>query len=823
MDEATPAKNFTAVSRKRKERALKTRSIFDEARLIVTEEYDDLSRRLDRSGIQDSAATRSNLRARRLAEFLLNEKGDIELEKLEASIKNLKEHLHFPLISRLEDSLAQKHLLCALEQLFRSKPTQKLIKQFSHPISHKGAEEVIRQTLDLPSGTIITDNHVRQAALSAWFTYLRQSVGSCFATAPALVIQCQMPDQFLLDLKEMLETGRLKRVSAGQEYHAPISASAGVGDLKKPIILLSEDLNQFREVGTSPGLLAALTAAGVIDPALGLKERVLQTRTETINALKTIDKGAPYFATTAENILKMILLNHLNLDEKRLEEWLQRPRDPVFGGLMIQMPHASVGQKGIGELSAQFMEKFKEAKSAFIRLAENALLKTWEFTVASFAETKADFSRWNLFASLGFDPQEPGGIGECLYKETKEQLDQANRKVQEYQIEYEALYSQLKYAESRVRGASSEKELVWLRAEYQSKYNEFQTFEIMRNREHYLAQRFSTLFSDMRELYLSLFPRYFQEVYDAEVHDVGTGIWDDRPAGFRLLYKHGRMNTSQWSRIDTPNEFSDALASFFSLTESEISHAPHLEGMETAVSELVTRIINHVKTKEFLESSLWRMGGRHGEGRVKNPLENLDKITKKPWAYTLGGNLETLIASYFKLRDLPRETARYIENEMELLVFLGDTLKMLPPKTTEEFAGGSSRRMLMHSPTHAFNLNPGLEPFYSIWQNESYTYTWVRDQLIYPMQQYWESYEMREERYQKFTTLLLPLIPTNFRPRFKQIFSEFPGTMSPSSLSEYMTQRIETDTGLKMGGRPNYLQRDDRRQNAGGFAFYDAK
>ena len=48
-------------------------------------------------------------------------------------------------------------------------------------------------------------------------------------------------------------------------------------------------------------------------------------------------------------------------------------------------------------------------------------------------------------------------------------------------------------------------------------------------------------------------PEYFQEVYDADMHeDVEGSLYDDSPAGFRLLYKHGRRNPGTWTLIHTP-------------------------------------------------------------------------------------------------------------------------------------------------------------------------------------------------------------------------------------------------------------------------------
>lgn len=86
--------------------------------------------------------------------------------------------------------------------------------------------------MNLPTNASISDAHARRAALSAWFCYLRQNVGSCFATAPAIMIHNEQPQQFLIDLADIVSTGRLKRTFGGIEYTAPLNGSWGNGDLK---------------------------------------------------------------------------------------------------------------------------------------------------------------------------------------------------------------------------------------------------------------------------------------------------------------------------------------------------------------------------------------------------------------------------------------------------------------------------------------------------------------------------------------------------------------------------------------------------------------
>lgn len=784
-------KIFTIISKNKKETVRG-----DELKKIITEEFDDLSKRLDKSGLQEPYQVRNIIKARKLAEILVEDSGDINPEKVKRAAL-LMESALYPLGSGRENDLACHQHILKILKLMEAGPLLKKLKNFSKPLSHKPAEEIIREALALPVGTVITDTLTKRAVLSALFATLRQSVGSCFATAPCLIVHSEQPEVFLSEMNELLSTGRLKRVLNGVEANVPLSPTFGIGDLKRPFVLDPNDEKQIDNIGFSPGLLAAFEAVKIIDPQLKLNERVDTCRRIVKEYFKRYSSPQLF---KPETLIREILLKHLNITEKDLQEFLRRPRDMVFGGLMMHMPRASVGQKGIGESCQQFLESFDIAKKAFVVLTDHPLLKCWEFTIASFAETKEDFAKWNLYISLGLNPEEPGGIGEILYNNFKDRLERAKAKAEEYNQEYEIIYSQLKMMEGRVKQASTEKELQWLRVEYQARLNEFQTFEEMRDRQAQRAHRLSQMFKTLIEKYLDLFPRYFQEVYDAEMSDVGDTLYDDRPAGFRLIYKHGRMNTSQWTRIDSVQEYVESLASFFAATESELSHAEELKGFENEVGEWVTLLVNHVKTKIFIESAFHRMAARYKTPSFKNPLEHLDKIEKKPWAYTSGGSLEHLLMSYFKLPEMPKVVSRWVESEMELAVFIVDTLRHLPQKIMDEFVNSPTKSFLMQSPTHAFRLIPMLSPFESTWNTETFTYTFIRDQFLLPAERFYDSLEIGQREYEVIIDALEKKIPVNFKPAFRNIYSVYPGRMNPSDLGRYLMDQAESERSLNYQG-----------------------
>lgn len=780
----------------------------DNFRRVFAEEYNELSKRIDQTHIQESCSVRNVLRTRRLANLLINDKGELNLTVIPRLLGLLKQHLYSLGPERQYDSKRQKHLLSVLAVLNENKDIQRLLKNIDKPLSNKHAEQIIRDTLLLPPNVALTDAHARRATLSAWMCLLRQNVGSCFATAPAIIIQNEQPEIFFQDIAELLNTGRLKRTFGGIEYSVPLSSTWGAGDLKSLFLLPLGEEFEKSGIWQSAGLVAAFEAVGLVDVDVSGEEKLKKTKDLIVDGLQTVSNSQPYILISAEEMIRKVLLRNLGLTEKDIQDFENRPQGMINTSLLMNPVSVELATGGKGKFCALFLTQLEQASTALKALASNALLKSWEYSLASFAETKAQFTRWNLYSSLGLGPNDQGGIGACLYEIISHKLELANRRVQEFQIEYEAVYHQLKTMETRVRSVSSEKEANWLKAEYQSKRNEFYTLEEVRDKVHYRAKRLANLFDLLIDQYYELFTRYFQEVYDADMHDVTTGPYDDSPAGFRLLYKYGRSNTSQWSLIKTPNQFIDSLTSFFNAIELEISSLEEFEGLQVDLSEITTAIVNHVRTKEFLETAFYRMAAAHRAPIIKDPLEHLDQIDKKPWAYTSGGGMDNLISCYYKLNTPPTIVSRWVESPTELLVFIIDTLKQIPPKVMEDFVKDPSKSMLMQSPTHAFLLKPGEKIFASSWKNDMFTYTWVRDHLIAPRKQMISNIELDEQMMHYLLQKLVLKVPENYQYYFSKVFSNLFGTMSPSQFRNHLLMGIQSDPGLK-AQRGSILNEDE--------------
>ena len=576
---------------------------------------------------------RAKRRAVLLANFLLDEKGG--LIRIDEAKKSLQTQGYIP--KGLNEASLTTHMLKVLDAL---PSLRHQLKSFGLPVCDEQIEKMILITVEADNK--ITDRHVIWAVLSALLCPLRQSVGSCFATAPAILIQEEQMGQFLSDMQSLLAKGQLTRVFGGNEYTVPISPSPGIGELKKPC--------QW----THPGFVKALSLL-------------------------------PYQIPKAES------LSYLEVLQKFV-----KPKD------------------------------FEKTKWTMIAFSEPLLLKVWEFTLASFVDVKTEFSTWNLFASLGIHSEEKGGIGELAFQLLQDKLNQANEKLEKFQIDYEIAFDHVRATERLLKNAATEAEGRRLKAEYQARIYHMHSCEELRNKFHTRAQNMVEFFPFFIKTMVTKFQEHFQVVYDAEMQEVKGTIYDDSPAGFRLLYKHGRTHVGSWTFIHSQKEYTEALRTFFLSVEYPIAEACKWEEGKTEVSSIITAIIHHIQTEEFITSALERM---------KRALRS---INARPWAYISGGTLPTLLSTYFRREGSFSEETRYVTSPQELCLFLLDTLKSLPPRVTDLFVRYPDKRMLMTSPTHAFSLLPGQDLFRKGWEDPGFTYTWVRDTYLNPQRQFYE-------------------------------------------------------------------------------------
>lgn len=500
----------------------------------------------------------------------------------------------------------------------QTKEGKTLLTRFRLPVASGYVEMLIRRTLHLPDDEKLTNDHLKIAVVSALIYPLRQVIGSCFATAPAIYVQNQLPERLLLDLYDLMMMGKMSRTFGGNEYVVPIS--------------------------------------------------------------------------------------------------------PKWGG----------------------------------RPDDHPLLRVWEYTIASYSDYKTTFSRWNLYDSLGLDPKNKGGIGAFIYQRVQEKLDASNQEVEKLHADYSRAIDEARVSQALLRQADSPERIRMRKAELEVRAHHAEICKDMRDKEHEKGVNLSHFFSFLIEQYVEKFQEHFLEVFDAEAHYTNEALYEDSPAGFRLVYKHGRSDPNSWTFIQSEEEFFDALRHFFIAVEPQIGADFEWEEGVKELELVTTDVVHFIDTETFHTFALKK---------------------KKPWSYTSGGSLHTLLKGYFSIEGEIAEEKRPIKDPTDLLTFLLELLKALPYHVTKPFETDPCGSLIMYSPTHVFLLKPGLSPFKEGWLDKGFTYTWIRDQVIEPTKSHLENVRLDRET----QTLLASKI-------FHSDFYPSPNTLT---LPEFRTHLID--------------------------------
>lgn len=708
--------------------------------LLVDDLTDDL-KLVDR--VQDRLATRNLALARALAVTLIDERGLVDMKNVLFAHSALKEHT-FVFVPGLElESLRRAHMLRVLEYL-QLPQIQKSIQRIGFGLHNRIAERLVHQTLaglsDDPTPS--NDHNARVAVLTAWLTYLRQSVGSCFATAPAIAVHGHHPERFLEDMHQLLSQGLLRRVIEGVEISVPLLTDWGGGDLWRP-------LSTSSLLSPSRGFVAALFACGLIDEDSHQPFSTRAARTcQVISSWMAAPNGpssAPFGVglprLSPAQVIRGLLLQQQQLTSAQVDRWERRVASMGPRALEeAELAHASKGQEGaIAKRCRQFLELEQAAQIAFKATADNALLRAWEYAVASFSEAKTEFQQWNLAISLGFQ-NEPAGLTRALQELINEQIGLCNEQIQEARDKADQIRPQLIYVQGKLQNAHSESEVQWLRSEYYQVKAELDDWEGLARASHRKGEKLAILSEWFVQKCIEGFSEQFQEVYDPELQIKGASIHtemprdalnEEAPAGFRLVAKEGRTLASSWTCVRDGEQFIDVLCRFLGDIETQLITWPEVVEIRTEFSRIITQLIQFARKEEFLRGALLRLQHRASFGKG-------EATSSTPWAFISGGSLSNLLQQYCALPAPPKSISRWFDDVRDFWVYLIDAVQELPLDVQERFVQEPQWPLLINSPDHAFCLRPGQSAFCASWRHSGYPYSWIRDQFEEPTRRYFE-------------------------------------------------------------------------------------
>ncbi len=505
----------------------------------ITEDH-ELCKRSIESGIFQIEQFRICRFSRLISDYIVNASGDVDLKKAKEVLNGFKIKAYGEFDAIFSDHVKQ------IIELFFQKKIQIKLRQLSLPLANNWVEEIIRVAVS-NSGSL-DKRHISVALIGALLTFLRQSVGSCFATAPIILMQTNDPEFLFNDLCELIMRGSLKRVIDGAEYKVPISIKTSV-----------------------------------------------------------------------------------NLD------------------------------------------------------FESPLLRTYEYTVASFADWKTESYKWNLFSALGLDAKEEGGLGKAIYSLLEEKLDAVNKDIS--RLDEDLYLSEVRYSKN---GAISERTQMTI---FASELKEKRTY----------GEKIAGFFPFFVDELLKASLSHFQEVFDPSMSQDNSEILEDSPAGFRLVFKHGRSDPTVWTMIYNENQYRVALIDFFKQIEPDLIYKAAFPEAKKFISEVIDKVIQTIQGMQFL---------------LKD---------KEPWAYISGGNLESLVSCYYLLKNPLVKKDFFSETPLDLCAALIDYMKDLPYEISRQFEENPVKGILMTNKVHAFIFKPGLKSFSDAWHDSGNTYTYIRD------------------------------------------------------------------------------------------------
>ncbi|MFJ1509395.1 hypothetical protein [Chlamydia crocodili] len=686
---------------------------------IFCSEDNDLFRAYQTTSLQSPLAAKNLTIARNAARYILAENGEIDIAKVVKAIEHLTKCLYPLGPHRHNEAKPREHLLKMLQAIKQESEIKERIKKLFVP-SYKSIQDLIRNTLALPHEIALTPIHARQAALTAMFCYLRQDVGSCFATAFAIVIHQEYPTLFIKDIDDLLTSGKLTRIIGTREVSVPINLSGCIGELFKPLRILDLYPDPVAKLSASPGLQRAFEAAGIVDTLDDPQVRVQQILAHEylLNKLQHVDD-----IITANEVIQSTLLHHYQITASSVRSTLFQEgfysKEQVF--FSIENSHKlSQTQRVYSYLTA-----YEQAKSAFIGDTQNPLLKSWEYTLATLADSNDSSTLNHIRVALGWNHDDSDSLAHIIQTFVEEEVDNARDLIQQCEQTYNEARAQLEYIESRMRNPLNEQDNKILLMDHLRFRQELNKALYDWDTAQEKAKKLFALPNFLLSFYTKIIPQYFRSSYDAFIQEF-SHLYADSPAGFRILFTHGRSHPNTWSAIYSINEFISSLSEFFSSTEVELLGKHGVLGLEKETSALIHRIISSLHKNSFQEAAITRILEGYNLPIPQPVLNNLDKISHTPWVYVSGGTVETLLKDYFENSEELTHIEKHPENAHELAAFFSDALKDLP-SAIKSYLEDGSHSLIASSPTHVFSIIAGSPLFREAWNNDWYSYTWLRD------------------------------------------------------------------------------------------------
>ncbi len=367
------------------------------------------------------------------------------------------------------------------------------------------------------------------------------------------------------------------------------------------------------------------------------------------------------------------------------------------------------------------------------------LLKCFEYTIASMTEFNLDSHAGTLYVSLGVDPSVETGLGKQIYTLVEEELRRIEEEAHKAHIEAQKALDVVNMTNSQMSQATSYERVQSLQATGQSFQSQLQAALEKRDELVNQSEEISGFFSKWQEGLAHHIKFYFQEVFDPKLKKEEFS-YEDSPAGFRLVCKHGRQIIKTWTMIDSPKEYFLSLKEFFLNFEHKLHDDFQTRRIKSLSTQITNSSIQFVLNDAFISEALNRLKA------INTPYEYIE-----PWAYLSGGTLTSVLGCFIGKLGLLQQVTFHPKDATELLIQIIDFIKDSPARLQERFIKNGNRGLLAQSSTHAFILKPGFKELMHFWIDPYFSYTKIRDEFLTPL---YDFYRNKKLRYQELSMII---------------------------------------------------------------------
>lgn len=602
-------------------------------------------------------------RLSRLLANYISEPTGLNLNKIKEAALFLSDRLYFFKSIYTEATEYILHIFGCLQYAISNFDDVNAMIQETKVPSTPSHKQMIQESLQSFANSFdTTKQQVKAAILASWFFRMRQQVGSCFSTALAIHIQAEQPLNFIKGLVELVSTGKLVRVVDGHEFFVPLIPESGLGSINN---VISNSSSTMSRILTSPLFSDLFLSVNANYHAEYSKIVADQSRLQSVLAQLSALGANISIRLLLETIVKIMFPN-----QKELEGLITR---------------------------------------AFISLADIALLRTWDYTLASFSDSSGSLTQKIVYIALGWNSSQKEGVGKVLQQTISALFDAQDKKLKELRDVYHSMQSAADASAAMMRSASSYENMKSASRSYSARTMSMSSIESEFQQERNKSECLSDLFNHLTDEVLVSLPSHFAEIYHVP-NDTYTlsSIIADSPARFRLVSK---QNTSrgEWKKIQTPKEFINSISEFFRSIETDVIDRINNKfstNVSDEISECFQSITQHMYGRTFIEYAFLRIAHNY---EVKIPIDVTNKIEWlsaqgiAPWSLPSGGSPNILLSSYYFQSSPPPSVSTEILFPID--VFKLSVLAAKKYKQSDFFLQEDINRlgyMIAASPNHVF-------------------------------------------------------------------------------------------------------------------------